>query len=213
MGHDAVIFAFIEKVLSKKYPDAFYAVTAAIGPKLDIFFYDENSKTYIAASSCSNGHYIPEFSYRVKISKEDMNAINSVEDYQKQDWYKNLSAGLKTDLKEFLSKRVRKLEKRMRGDLPDIVGFSNDGKLLLFAEVKFEGFSTGAKEAVIKESKIASKLSIPYFLVLPKNPVYARGMSKAWIGRNVPKKVKSYYFVIPKEIVIPKQEDINFKKV
>lgn len=212
-GHDAVIVAFINSILKEKYKHAFYVITAAMGPKRDIYFFEPSQKRYLSAWYLSRENYIPEFCYRITIPKNEMKKIVKASGYQKEKWYKLLSKNIGKDLKNFLSPLCLKLEKFLKGDLPDIIGFNKKGNLILMAEIKFEGFSQKAKESVLKEYELAKKLKIPYFLIIPKNPVYTREITSTWLKNNLPQDMKIYKFDITQTAILPKQNEIKFIEV
>lgn len=213
MGHDAIIIAFINSILKREYESLLYIVTPAMGPKRDIYYFDTKRKEYISGWASSKENYIPEFYYRTTIPKKEMDLLNKTSKYKKEDWYKSLSKKIGQDLKDFLSKICTKIEKYLKSDLPDILGFDEKGNLILFAEIKFEGFSQKAKESALTEYRLARKLEVPYYLVIPKNPVYSRGITNAWLKRNLPSDIRIYKFEIPTISVIPKQIEIQFIKV
>lgn len=213
MGHDAIIIAFINSILKKEYEALLYIVTPAMGPKRDIYYFDIKRKEYISGWTTSKENYIPEFYYRTIIPKKEMDLLNKTSKYRKENWYKSLSKEIGQDLKNFLSKICIKIEKTLKSDLPDVLGFDKKGNLILFAEIKFEGFSQKTKEPTLKECRLAKKLGVSYYLVIPKKSVYSREITNAWLKRNLPSDIKIYKFAIPTASVIPKQIEIQFIKV
>ncbi|MEM7819304.1 MAG: hypothetical protein QXD48_00565 [Candidatus Aenigmatarchaeota archaeon] len=117
------------------------------------------------------------------------------------------------DLKEFVNKICLGLENKLKSDLSDIIGIDENGRVILFAEIKFEGFGKKAREEVLNELKLANRLKIPYYLVIPKKPVYGRELSDGWIKRNLPEEMKIYKFALSSKEIIPKQTTIKFIEI
>jgi hypothetical protein len=213
IGHDAVIVAFIQKVLSGLYNRAIYLVNPAMGPKRDIYFPDATGSNYLSAYSLAGPNYIPAFQYRFQIPAEDMARLETASGYRLEEWYLHLSRLIGSDLSSHLSAVCERLETALRSDLPDILAIDNAGRLVAIAEVKFEGFSPKARDSVLEEYGLARDARIPYYLAIPKYPSYSREISDASITRNLPPDLTVYKFEVPKGSVLPRQDQIRFVRV
>lgn len=213
MGHDIVLLHFIDLVLKPKYKSAFYIITPAVGPKRDIHFWNPEHNEYTSAWNVAKGNFIPEFYYRINLDREDIEKLDKASIYKSQDWYKSLSKKLGKDLKEFINKLCFDLENKLKSELPDIVGVDENEKVILFAEIKFEGFGKKAREEVLSELKLANQLKIPYCLIIPKKPIYGRELSDGWIKQNLPKEMKIFKFALSSKEIIPKQTTIKFIEI
>lgn len=213
IGHDAVIVAFVQKVLSGLYKNAIYLVNPAMGPKRDIYFREAAGTNYLSASSRAGSNYIPAFQYRFRIPAEDMERLEQASGYLREEWYVRLSRLIGRDLFSHLSDLCEGLETALHSDLPDILVIDNDGRLAAFAEVKFEGFSSKARDGVLQEYRLARDANIPYYLAVPKYPSYSREISDASIARNLPPDLTVYKFDVPKGSVLPRQDQICFVRL
>lgn len=213
MGHDIVLYHFIDLVLKKRHKVAFYIITPAVGPKRDIHYWNPSHNEYTSAWNTAKADYIPEFFYRMNLEKEDLERLDKSSKYREQTWYKRLSKKLNHDLKNFVQKLCFKLESQLKSELPDIVGIDENGKVILMAEIKFEGFGEKAKEEVLNEYQLAEQLHISYYLTFPKKPTYGRGLTNSWLKQHLPKKMKIYRFILSSKSVIPKQTTIKFEEV
>lgn len=213
MGHDIVLLHFIDLILKTKHKAFFFIITPAVGPKRDIHFWNPEHNEYTSAWNVAKGNFIPEFYYRINLDREDIEKLDKASIYKNQDWYKSLSKKLGKDLKEFVNKICFDLENKLKSELPDIVGIDENGKVILFAEIKFEGFGKKAREEVLTELKLANQLKIPYYLVIPKKPIYGRELTDSWIRQNLPKEMKIHKFALSSKEIIPKQTTIKFIEV
>jgi hypothetical protein len=213
IGHDAVIVAFIQKVLSSLHAGAIYLVNPAMGPKRDVYFFDESERKYVSACSLAGPNYIPEFQYRFLISAADMAQLEKDSNWRQEGWYRYLSERIGRDLHSHVSQMCETLESDLQSDLPDIIAIDNDARIVAFAEVKFEGFSSKAKDSVLKEFDTAKTMNVPYYLAIPKHPSYSRELTRAWIERNLPPDLALYKFTAPKNTVLPRQDQIDFVHV
>jgi hypothetical protein len=212
VGHDAVLVGFINKELIKSGCE-FFIVTAALGPKHDIHYYDPEAEEYVSAYNISKENYIPAFEYRVTLPESDLERINLESQYKKQSWYKSLQSKIGSDPYESIALIIDEIKENLDGGVPDIIGFNESGHLILFAEVKFEGFSKNAMNDVLQEYEIAKSRDIPYFLVIPKKPIYSRRITDTWLKSNLPEDMRVYKFSLPKNMVVPKQSNIGFMEI
>jgi hypothetical protein len=60
---------------------------------------------------------------------------------------------------------------------------------------------------------MAQRRNIPFYLVIPKNPLYGREITNSWIQENLPSEMKVYKFASISKAVVPKREDIEFIEV
>jgi len=211
-GHDIVLLHFIDKILKKEGRELFYIVSPAEGPKIDIHFWNSKEDEYTSAYGVSHPEYIPELYERKNYSREIFDKMNKESRYLEQKWYQELSRQLNKDLKEFVLGYCNDAEKII-GDLPDIMGFEKNEKETIWAEVKFEGFGTEARESVLKQFKLSKERGIPFLLVIPKRPPYSREITNKWIDKNLPQDIKVYKFDMDIEAVIPKRSQIQFLEV
>lgn len=161
IGHDAVIVAFIQKVLSGLHKSAIYLVNPAMGPKRNIYFREATGTNYVSAYSLAGPNYIPAFQYRFQLPVEDMVRLEQASGYLREEWYLRLSRLIGRDLYSHLSDLCEGLETALHSDLPDILVIDNDGHLVAFAEVKFEGFSSKARDGVLQEYGLARDAGSP----------------------------------------------------
>jgi hypothetical protein len=210
IGHDAVIVAFVQNVLTPLHDRAVYLVNPAIGPKRDIYFAEKAGCRYTSAYCVSRGDYIPAFQYRFQLSDAEMAKLEASSRYLEQEWYVRLSHQMSKDLATHLIEICKALEARLHSDLPDIIAIDPAGALIGFAEVKFEGFSLKARASVLLEYELARELGIPYHLAIPKYPSYSREVTNSWLRHNLPGGLTVFKFEIPKGVVLPKQSTILF---
>jgi len=210
IGHDAVIVAFVQNVLTQLHDRATYLINPAIGPKRDIYFAENSGCRYTSAYYISRGDYIPAFQYRFQIPAAEMAQLEASSRYLQQEWYVRLSKQIRRDLATHLIEICKTLEARLHSDLPDIIAIDPGGALIGFAEVKFEGFSLKARDSVLLEYELSKELGIPYYLAIPKYPSYSRELTDSWLRRNLPGDLAVFKFKIPKGVVLPKQAKILF---
>ncbi len=225
-GHDAVILYFVHKVLrTKEVKDAFYIVSPAVGPKIDIYFWNPNKDEFTSgindiSNTIGGAYYIPEFQYRARFDSETMKKLDEEtrEKYTLRPWYRELSDLLNQDLKEFVKGTTKVVENEIVGDLPDIIGIDQDGNQTLFAEIKFEGFGEEAQKSVLKQFHYAYDKNLSFYLVLPKQRAYSRDLSASWIRKWMAKNVNNdeikrlivYQSDIKGELITPKGENVGF---
>ena len=210
VGHDAVIYAFIDKVMLEK--SDFFLVSGAIGPKIDLYQKDGKTGRLTSAYSSAEG-YIPLFTYRLKLGPDEEKRLDEESKYRESEWYIRLAKNIGRDPKQFLSGICRRIEDEIGGGLPDIIGFSERGEILVLAEIKFEGLSRKTLPQIESGAKIAKKIGARYYLVVPKNPIYASELTDVWLKRNAPQNALVYKFVSPKGTIVPKQEELFFVEV
>ncbi len=213
IGHDAVIVAFIQEVLGKAYPGSICLVNPAVGPKRDIYFPNANATKYLSACALAGQHYVPAFCYRFHIPPEDLSHLEASSEFRRQDWYAEVSRLIGHDVYSHISDLCDRLERSLNSDLPDILAIDNRGALVALAEVKFEGFSSKARDSVLREHRAARNAGVPYFLAVPRYPSYSRELSDASIMRNLPEDMIVYKFEFPKGTVLPRQEQIRFVRL
>jgi len=211
-GHDIVLLHFIDRVLKNRGKELFYILSPAEGPKIDIHFWNAEENEYTSAYGVSRPDYPPELYERKNYSKEVFDWMDKESHYSEQRWYQELSRQLKRDLKEFVLEYCNNVEK-VTGDLPDIMGFDKNGKETLWAELKYEGFGTKARESVLKQFRLSKERGIPFLLVIPKRPLYAREITDKWINDNLPPEMKVYKFDMDNQIVLPNKSQIQFIEV
>lgn len=211
-GHDTVLLYFIDRILKKRSRELFYIVSPAEGPKIDIHFWNPKGNEYTSAYGLSRPEYIPELYERKNYSKEIFDRMNRESRYSEQRWYQELSRQLNRDLKEFVLEYCNNIEK-ITGDLPDVMGFEKEGKETIWAELKFEGFGTKARESVLKQFRLSKEKGIPFLLVIPKRPLYAREITNNRINENLPPEMKVYKFDMNIQTVLPKRSQIQFIEV
>jgi len=212
LGHDIALLHFIDKVLKNRGKEFFFIVSSAWGPKIDIHFWNPEANEYTSAYGVSRLEYPPEIYERKNYSKEVLTKMNKESRYSEQKWYRELSRELKRNLKEFVLEYCNNVEK-VTGDLPDVMGFDKNGKETIWAELKFEGFGTKARESVLKQFRLSKEREIPFLLVIPKRPLYAREITDNWINNNLPPEMKVYKFDTNIQIVLPKRSQIQFIEV
>lgn len=212
LGHDTVLLYFIDKVLKRGRKNLFYIVSPAEGPKIDIHFWNPEKNEYTSAYNVSRPEYPPELNERKNYSKDVFNKMDKESHYLQQKWYKELSRQLNKDLKTFVLEYCNNIERAI-SDLPDIMGFDRNGRETLWAEIKYEGFGTKARESVLKQFKLSQKIDIPFVLVIPKKPLYSREITINWINNNLPPEMKVYRFDVDPQIVLPKRTQIKFEGV
>jgi hypothetical protein len=208
-GHDVVLLHFIDSVLKKRHKDLFYIVSPAIGPKIDIHFWNPEENEYTSAYGISRPEYIPELYERKNYGKEIFDRMNKESYYSEQRWYQELSRQLNRDLKKFVLGYCNNVE-RVTGDLPDVMGFDKNGKETIWAELKFEGFGRKARESVLKQFGLAREKDLPFYLVIPKKPIYGGELTNTWIQKNLPLEMRVYKFVLTTEIITPKKNQVHF---
>lgn len=211
-GHDIVLLHFIDSVLKKRDKELFYIVSSAVGPKVDIHFWNPEKNEYTSAYGLSRTEYMPELYERKNYSKEIFDMMDKESHYLEQKWYQKLSRELNRDLKEFVLEYCNNVEK-VAGDLPDVMGFDKEGKKTIWAELKYEGFGTKARESVLKQFNLSKDRGIPFLLVIPKRALYAREITNNWINNNLPPEMKVYKFDVDTQIVLPKRSQIQFIEV
>lgn len=212
-GHDIVLLHFIDQVLKKQERDGlFFIISPAMGPKIDVHFWNPERNEYTSAYNVSEENFIPEFSLRLNFDRDIATRLDKASAYRNLQWYKNLSQSLKKDLKVFVSALCKRVE-RETNDLPDVIGVDENGRETIWVELKFEGFSKRARNSVLTQFNAAQKRDVPFHLVLPKNPLYGRGITDSWIRANLPAAMKIYKFASKGSAVIPKGEDIEFIEV
>ncbi|MCK4297436.1 MAG: hypothetical protein KAW56_00340 [Candidatus Marinimicrobia bacterium] len=211
-GHDTVLLHFIDRVLKKRVNELFYIVSPAIGPKIDIHFWNSEKNEYTSAYGMSRPEYIPVLYERKNYSKEIFDRMNKESRYLGQRWYRELSRQLNRDLKEFVKEYCNNVEK-ITGDLPDVMGFDKNGKETLWAELKFEGFGKKARETVLRQFRLSKERGITFLLVIPKIPLYSREIKDNWINNNFPKEITVYKFDNDIQTVLPKRSKIQFIEV
>ena len=208
-GHDIVLLHFIDRALKRRHKELFYIVSPAMGPKIDIHFWNPEKDEYTSAYSISSKNFIPEFNLRLNLDKDVMEKLNKQVNYQSLEWYKKISQKIGEDLKEFVMKICNFVEDKT-GDLPDVIGIGENGKETIWAELKFEGFGKKARESVLKQFGLAKKRNLPFYLVIPKKPMYGGELTNTWIQKNIPLEMKVYKFALTKEIITPKKSEIQF---
>jgi hypothetical protein len=212
-GHDIVLLHFIHRVLSVGFHNLFFIVSPATGPKLDIHFANSKRQEYTSAFGLAREDYIPEFLLRTPIARHDMVRLYRQSKYRRMAWYTRLSAALGKDLKVTVEELWDSVINLCDGDAPDIIGVSRSAAVTVVAEVKFEGFGKGTLESTRAHLRLAQKLGVSYFLVLPRRSAYGRGVSDAWIRKNIPPEVRVIKCGIGKDILFPKAGDIEFSEV
>jgi len=213
LGHDIVLLCFIDFLLKKRQAEIFYIVNSATGPKTDIHFWNAKQQEYTSAYAISKKDFIPEFTFRINLSKESIEKLNKESNYKNQKWYQRLSNEIGKDLKEFVNKIYHFMEDNLKVSLPDIIGITKKGEIALLAEIKFEGFGREAREEALQHLKLANRFEVPYYLVIPKKPVYGKEITDAWITHNLPESIKIYKFTFTKPVIVPKHTDIQFIEV
>lgn len=211
MGHDSTIHSFINDIIAEDYQDIFYLVTPAMGPKRDIYYFEDSKQEWVSAWSESKDDYIPEFYYRQDIEQQDMDRLTEESDYKQQEWYQNLKDKLGGAPEEILEPKCKGMEEELGSELPDIIGFDYDCNILLFAEVKFEGFSKKARDEVLNENSLLGNQ--PYYLTIPTNPIHASAPTDTWLDDNLPENFNIFKFDINKTNVLPKQTEVKFNSV
>jgi len=212
LGHDIILLHFIDIILKRRNKKLFYIVSPAEGPKIDIHFWNPKKNEYTSAYNISRPEYPPQLYERRNYSKDVFDRMDRESSYSKQKWYQELSQHLGIDLKEFVLEYCNKVEK-ITGDLPDIIGFDKNAKETLWAEIKYEGFGTKARKAVLKQFELSRKRGVPFLLVIPKKPLYSREITNEWINNNLPLEMKVYKFDIDTQVVLPKKSQIKFIEV
>lgn len=208
-GHDIVLLHFIDRILMKRNKELFYIVSPAEGPKIDIHFWNSEKDEYTSAYNISRPEYPPELYERKNYSRDIFERMDKESRYSDQKWYKELSKRLNRNLKEFVLKYCNNVEK-ITHDLPDIMGFDKNAKETIWAEIKYEGFGTKAREAVLKQFELGKERRIPFLLVIPKKPLYSREITDNWINNNLPQEIIVYKFDVNPQIILPKRSQIEF---
>ncbi|MCD6193329.1 MAG: hypothetical protein J7L26_07645 [Candidatus Aminicenantes bacterium] len=183
-----------------------------MGPKIDIHFWNPEKDEFTSAYNVSRPEYPPELYERKNYSRDVFDRMDRESHYSKQKWYQELSRQLNMNLKEFVLEYCNNLEK-ITGDLPDIMGFDKNGEETLWAEVKYEGFGTEAREVILKQFELSKERGIPFSFVIPKRPLYSREITDNWINKNLPSEMKVYKFDMDVQIVLPKRSQIKFVEV
>jgi len=213
LGHDAVMRGLVTQVLAPRLPECFFLLNPAVGPKRDILWRPEPDSAHASAYAESPGDFIPEFQHRVRLGKRELAFIESTTKYRDTRWYKWLSETIGGDLRSHLQQTCTTLEARVGGDLPDIIAFDMKGSPITFAEVKFEGLSRKALEAILDEYSVARALGVPYYLAIPRSPIYTRARSDGWVNAHVPRDIRCYRFTIPTGMVLPRQAALAFERI
>jgi len=211
-GHDIVLLHFIDKIIKKRRKELFYIVSPAMGPKIDIHFWNPEKNEYTSGYNISQHNFIPELSLRLKFSEDIIKRLNKESSYKTLEWYQKLSHKINKDLKKFVVDYCGLVEENT-GDLPDVMGFDKDGKETIWAELKFEGFGKKARKSVLKQFSLAKKRNIPFYLIIPKKPVYGGELTNFWIRKNLPLEMIIFKFTSKTGLVTPKKSEINFIKV
>ncbi len=221
LGHDEIILYFIHKVIrpeekakSEEERINFFIVRPATIPKKDIHFWNAEHDEYTSSYNlCKNQqtNFIPEWVIKQTLPKEVMEIANKESKYGEKEWYKNLSQKF-GDLKKFIDNLESKVINTFKNDFPDILGVSRKG-LSLGAEIKYEGFGKKSLPQIEDHYNACSKLKIPYYLVIPKNPFYTK-LNKTLLKKVLEEKpeINLYTFAFNIKEGIPSLDSIKFEK-
>lgn len=211
-GHDVVLLYFIEKVLKGLHDELFFIVSPANRPRIDIHFWNPDKNEYTSACNLSGSNYIPEFDLMYDPGLEILERLDMIAGSSNQTWYKELSVRIGKDIRDF----VREIWERANagvGLVPDIIGVDEEGKQTVWAEVKFEGFSQQARNSVITQYEQAKKHNVPFLVVIPRKPTYARELTDGWLLQNLPSAMTIFKFHCESQNVVPRRDDIKFVEV
>jgi hypothetical protein len=211
-GHDIVLLHFIDKVLKREGGVLFYIVSPATGPRIDIYFRNEEKNEFTSAYNTGMPDYIPGFAFRTRIEREVLERLEEGAHYRRMNWYRMLSKYLQKDLKKFVECVVSKAKIKVVS-LPDLIAISDSGKQIYWVEIKFEGFGRGAQNQVRTQCEAAKQNNMPFYLVLPKRPLYGRELTVSWIKKHLPGDMIVYRFLTDTLVITPTGHQIQFEKV
>ena len=211
-GHDAVLQHFIDRFLVARHKDLFYIVSPAMGPKIDIYYWCPEEGRYVSAYETSRIGFVPEFHHRVRFDKDVIERLDDEANYRRLEWYQRLSRQLNVDLKEFVLNLCDSIEAETN-DLPDVIAIDGRGKETFWAELKFESFRTGVQDSVMRQFEAAKERGLPFYLVVPSEPLYEPEITDSWLLANLPREMVVYTFASDTPVTTPKGQDIRFAEV
>jgi hypothetical protein len=211
LGHDIVLMHFINGVLEQKRNDLFYIVSPATGPKIDIHYWDSKRREFTSAFNVSGNQFVPQFALRMDLGSDAIQRLTKESRYESLDWYQQISKKLGRDLKDFVLESCDSIQEQSI-EQPDIIGVDTAGQETVWAEIKVEGIGRHARQTVSAQSLMAHEKGTPFYLVLPRKPVYGSEVSGSWIQNNLPANTTVYTYSTNGAMIIPKRNEIQFSE-
>lgn len=209
-GHDLVLRKYIGEYMAQSSAPLLL-VSPAMGPWVDIVYWDADKSGYVSAYYSSQESYIPELANRYIVSNVAKSARDDMA-LRKQPWYKDLSSAVGADLAGFAYSYCRDVEAETH-DLPDIMAFSSCGNEVEWVELKYEGFGRNARHSVLAQQEAATKRGLPFSLIVPKIPFYGSEVSNHLLRSRLPREIRVLKFTKPRTAVAPVYHDISFEQV
>ena len=206
-GHDYVLSSFARTWLRSRC-HLLHVVSPAMGVRVDLQAWDDSMQDYRPLLDGSRLH--------PRLRDRTLPCASAIEDFERSLFLRTNSevSGCQFDVHfQKIILRLCDQVERACGDLPDIIEIDSEYNPSLMVELKFESFRENSQAAVLDQYQCASDLGIPFWLIVPKHPLYEKEMSTDWLINKMPGDMRIFYFSMDQSLVIPQRDQLTFEEI